>query len=149
MLYVFVVMEIGSRRLVHINVTSHPTAAWTLQQFREVLAAPHLYRFVLHDRDSIYSPWLDAAVTAMGARVLCTPVQTPQANAFCERLLGSLRRECLDFLTPLSEGTPAPVLSRVENALQPRPPSRESWPGASGVPTRASRAPNHRPSAPA
>ena len=117
MLYVFVVMEIGSRRLVHINVTSHPTAAWTLQQFREVLAAPHLYRFVLHDRDSIYSPWLDAAVTAMGARVLCTPVQTPQANAFCERLLGSLRRECLDFLTPLSEGTPAPDPSRVENAL--------------------------------
>jgi putative transposase len=51
--YVFVVMEIGSRRLVHVNITSHPTAAWTLQQFREVLAMPHAYRFVLHDRDSI------------------------------------------------------------------------------------------------
>ena len=101
--YVFVVMEIASRRLVHVNATDHPTAAWTLQQFREVLATPHGYRFVLHDRDSIYSPWLDTAVTAMGVRVLRTPIQAPQANAHCERLLGSLRRECLDFLIPLTE----------------------------------------------
>jgi transposase InsO family protein len=101
--YVFVVMELSSRRLVHINVTSHPTAAWTLQQFREVLAEPHAYRFVLHDRDSIYAPGLDAAVTAMGVRILRTPVQAPVANAACESLLGSLRRECLDFLIPLTE----------------------------------------------
>jgi putative transposase len=101
--YVFVVMEIASRRLVHVNVTSHPTAAWALQQFREVLTESHGYRFVLHDRDSIYSPWLDAAVTAMGVRVLRAPVRAPVANAVCERLLGSLRRECLDFLIPLTE----------------------------------------------
>ena len=102
-LYVFVALEVGSRRLVHVNVTSHPTAAWTLQQFREVLAAPHAYRFVLHDRDAVYAPWLDTAITAMGVRVLRTPVQAPRANAFCERLLGSLRRECLDFLIPFGE----------------------------------------------
>ena len=102
-LYIFVVMEIGSRRLVHVNITSHPTAAWTLQQFREVLAAPHAYRFVLHDRDSIYALWLDAAVAAMGVRVLRTPVQAPVANAYCERLLGSLWRESLDFLIPFGE----------------------------------------------
>ncbi len=53
-LYVFVALEIGSRRLLHVNATAHPTAAWTLQQFREILAEPHGYRFVLHDRDSIY-----------------------------------------------------------------------------------------------
>jgi transposase InsO family protein len=102
-LYVFVVMEVESRRLVHVNVTSHPTATWTLQQFREVLAMPHAYRSVLHDRDSIYSPWLDAGVTAMGVRILRTPIKAPRANAFCERLLGSLRRECLDFLIPFGE----------------------------------------------
>lgn len=100
---VFVVREVGSRRLLHITATSHPTAAWTLQQCREVRAAPRAYRFVLHDRDTIYSQWLDAAVTALGVRVLRTPVQAPQANAYCERLLGSLRRECLDFLIPLGE----------------------------------------------
>ena len=102
-LYVFVALEVGSRRLVHINVTSHPTAAWTLQQFREILTIPHPYRFVLHDRDSIYSPGLDAAISAIGVRVLRTPVQAPQANSCCERLLGSLRRECLDYLIPLGE----------------------------------------------
>ena len=102
-LYVFVALEVGSRRLLHVNVTSHPIAAWTLQQFREILAAPHAYRFVLHDRDSIFSPWCDAATSALGVRVLRTPVQTPTANAYCERLLGSLRRECLDFLIPFGE----------------------------------------------
>ncbi len=102
-LYVFVALEVGSRRLLHVNVTSHPTATWTLQQFREILPGPHAYRFVLHDRDSIYTPGLDAALTAMVVRVLRTPVQSPKANAFCERLLGSLRRECLDFLIPFGE----------------------------------------------
>jgi len=101
--YGFVVMELGSRRLVHINVTGHPTAAWSLQQLREVLAMPHPYRFVLHDRDSIHAPWLDAAVAAMGVRVHRAPVHAPTANACCERLLGSLRRECLDYPIPLGE----------------------------------------------
>lgn len=96
-LYVFVALEVGSRRLLHVNVTSHPTAAWTLQQFREVLPMPHSYRFILHDRDSSYAPWLDSALTAMGVRVLRTPVQVPVANVHGERLLGTLRREWLDF----------------------------------------------------
>ncbi len=99
-LYVFVALEVGSRRLLHVNTTAHPTAAWTLQQFREILAEPHGYRFVLHDRDSTYSPWLDAAVTAMGVRVLRTPFHAPVANPYAERLIGTLRRECLDFLIP-------------------------------------------------
>jgi putative transposase len=102
-LYVFVVMEIGSRRLVHFNVTSHPTAAWTLQQFREVLDNAQDYRFVIHDRDKIYCQDLDLAVRAMGVRILKTPVHSAQANCHCERLIGSLRRDCLDFLIPLNE----------------------------------------------
>jgi putative transposase len=102
-LYVVIAMEVGRRRLLHVNVTSHPTAAWTVQQSLEVLTEPHAYRFVLHDRDRIYSPGLDAAVTAMGVLVLRTPVQSPMANAYCERLLGSLRRECLDYLIPFGE----------------------------------------------
>ncbi len=103
-LYGFVAIEGGSRRLLRVNVTAHPSVAWTLQQFREVLAVPHACRFVLHDRDSIYSPWLDSAVTALSVRVLRTPVQSPMANSFCERLLGPLRREFLDCLMPFGEG---------------------------------------------
>ena len=100
---VIVSMDVGTRRLLHHNVTAHPTAEWTLQQFRETLPGDHAYRFVLHDRDSIFSQELDKAVTQLGVRVLRTPVRAPTANAFCERLGGSLRRECLDFLIPLNE----------------------------------------------
>ena len=59
--------------------------------------------FLIHDRDSIYSSAVDDAVAAMGLRVLETPVRCPQANAFCERLIGTLRRECLDWLILLNE----------------------------------------------
>ncbi len=52
-LYVFVAMEIGSRRILHTNVTAHPTAEWTIQQFREFLAFDHPYRFVIHDRECL------------------------------------------------------------------------------------------------
>jgi putative transposase len=102
-IYVFVMMEVGSRRLVHFNVTSHPTAAWILQQFREAIDNSQDYRFLIHDRDSIYSQELDVAVRAMGVKVLKTPFRSPQANSHCERLIGSLRRDCLDFLIPINE----------------------------------------------
>ena len=71
-LYVFVAVEIGSRRILHCNVTAHPTAEWTTQQFREVLADVHPYRFVNHDHDSIFSPSLDLMLNDFGVRVLKT-----------------------------------------------------------------------------
>jgi putative transposase len=102
MLYVFVVIEHASRRLLHVNVTAHPTAEWTLQQLREAVPSDHGYRFLIHDRDSIFSQSLDRCIGHLGLRVLKTPPRAPQANAICERLLGTLRRECLDFLIPLT-----------------------------------------------
>jgi transposase InsO family protein len=102
-LYVFVAMEIGSRRILHTNVTEHPTAEWTTQQLREVLEFDHPYRFVIHDRDSIFSAQLDATLRDFGVRSIRTPVRAPMANAYCERLIRTIRRECLDFLIPLNE----------------------------------------------
>ena len=102
--YVFVAIEVGSRRILHFNVIQHPTAEWTTQQFREFLAFDHPYRYVIHDRDAIFSSALDTSLTGFGVRVLRTPVRAPKANAFCERLIGTIRRECLDFLIPLGEG---------------------------------------------
>ena len=75
-LYVFLLMELGTRRILHQNVTPTPTADWTLQQFREALPGDHPYRYVIHDRDSIFSSELDKAVTAMGVEVLRTPVRS-------------------------------------------------------------------------
>jgi transposase InsO family protein len=101
--YVFVLMDHATRRILHANVTEHPTAHWTLQQLREAIPANHVYRFLLHDRDSIFSRALDQRVHNLGLKILKTPPQSPQANALCERLLGTLRRECIDFLIPLTE----------------------------------------------
>jgi transposase InsO family protein len=103
-LYVFVMMEIGSRRVLHYNVTAHPTAEWTLEQLREAIPSDHPYQFLIHDRDSIFSAGLDEELkSSFGLRVLRTPVRAPKANAYCERLIGTVRRECLDFMIPLNE----------------------------------------------
>jgi putative transposase len=103
LLYVFVVMEHATRRMLHANVTAHPTAPWTLQQLREAIPSDHRYRFLMHDRDNIFSQHLDQRIRHLGLRVLRTPPRTPQANAICERVLGTLRRECLDCMIPLTE----------------------------------------------
>jgi putative transposase len=94
---------VGTRRILHWNVTDHPTAEWTAQQFRMVVSGNQPHRFVVHDHDSIYSEGVDRTIAAMGLTVLKTPVRAPQANAFCERLIGTIRRECLDFMIPLNE----------------------------------------------
>ena len=74
-LYVFVAIEIGSRQILHCNITAHPTAEWTIQQFREFLPFDHPYRFVLHDRDAIFTARLDEALEGFGVRALRTPVR--------------------------------------------------------------------------
>jgi putative transposase len=102
-LYVFVVMEHASRRMIHVNATAHPSAAWTLQQLREAIASDHTYRFIIHNRDAIFSSEFDASVTGFGLEVIRTPVRSPKANSLCERLIGTLRRECLDWIIPLNE----------------------------------------------
>jgi transposase InsO family protein len=102
-LYVLVVMEHASRRIIHSNVTAHPTAAWTLQQFREAIPSDHIYRFIIHDRDAIFSTRFDASLAHLGPEVIETPVRSPKANSLCERLIGTLRRECLDWIIPLNE----------------------------------------------
>jgi len=104
LLYVFVILELGTRRILHCNVTAHPTAEWTLQQCRYSFSGEKPYRFLIHDRDSIFSKELDQELTqSFGVKVLKTPPQSPQANAFCERLVGTIRRECLDFVIPVNE----------------------------------------------
>jgi transposase InsO family protein len=103
LLYVFVVIEHESRRLLHANVTAHPTASWTIQQLREAIPVDHQYRILIHDRDTIFSKAVDQSVSHMGLYVIKTPVRTPVANSICERILGTLRRECLDFVIPLNE----------------------------------------------
>jgi putative transposase len=104
MLYVFVVIEHGTRRLAHVNVTTHPSATWTLQQLREVIADADDHKYLIHDRDSIFARHLDDSIRALGLMVLRSPLASPKANAICERVIGTIRRECLDWMIPMSEG---------------------------------------------
>jgi putative transposase len=102
-LHVFVIIEHRSRCLIHCNVTAHPTAAWTLQQLREVIGLQERYEYLLHDRDSIFASHLDESIATLGVRVLKSPPRSPTANSICERVIGTIRRECLDWLIPLTE----------------------------------------------
>jgi len=106
-LYALVFMEIGSRRVVFANCTAHPDAEWTVQQMRNVIwEAQELglpIKFLIRDRDSKFTAAFDTVASAAGITVLRTPYRAPNANAFLERLLGSVRREALDWLIILNE----------------------------------------------
>src|SRR5678816_4548110 len=102
-LYVFVLLDIGTRRVVHWNLTDHPRSEWTIQQFRDGRPLDGRYRVLVHDRDAVFAPAVDAALRSMSVQVLKTPVRAPHANAHGERLIGTARRECLDWMIPLNE----------------------------------------------
>ena len=102
-MYAFVLVEHGSRRLIHSNVTAYPTADRTRQQIRGAIPSVHQYRFLLHDRDCIFSADFDETIANFGIRPIRSPQKSPKTDAICERVIGTLRRECLDYVIPLSE----------------------------------------------
>jgi len=102
-LYAFVLIEHGSSQLIHTKVTANPTADWVRQQIREAIPSDHQYRLLLHDHDSIFSTAFDKSTTNLGIKPIKTPRQSPKANAICERVIGTLRGECLDYVIPLSD----------------------------------------------
>jgi transposase InsO family protein len=102
-LYVLVLLAHGRRELVHLAVTAHPTAAWVWRQVVEATAWGRRPRFLLRDRDAVYGGDFAERAVASGIETLLTPVRAPRANAVAERVIGTLRRECLDHLVVLSE----------------------------------------------
>jgi putative transposase len=95
-IYIFVIMELRKRRIIHIGVTESPTDEWTTQQLREATPCGEHPKYLIHDRDNKFGPQFSARATRSGIEEIQTPFRTPQANAFCERFMGSLKRECLD-----------------------------------------------------
>ena len=128
-LYVFVALEVGSRRLVHFNVTEHPTAEWTLQQLREALPGDSDCKFLLHDRHKTFSASLDEEVESWGIHILRSPVRMPTANAHCERLIGTIRRECLDYVIPFNSGHLRRILREWVSHYNAGRPHRSLGPG--------------------
>jgi putative transposase len=141
-LFAFVIVEIGSRRVVHVGVTRHPTDAWVAQQLREATSFGEAPRFLVRDNDRKYGPAFDRVATGSRIAVLRTPVRAPRANANCERFLGSVRRECLDHVLVLGEGHLRRVLQEYVayfNTARPHQGLGQAIPGDSGpaLPSRS------------
>ncbi len=103
-LYGFVVLDHGRRRILHVAATFNPTAAWTIQQLREAFPYDTAPRYLLFDRDSIFSRAVVKFVEAMGTKPVRTAYRSPWQNPFVERWIGSCRRELLDHVVALNEG---------------------------------------------
>jgi transposase InsO family protein len=97
-LYVFVVLAHDRRRILHFNVTAHPTAEWTAQQLREAFPFEQLPRYLLRDRDAIFGQDFRRQLPDMGIEEVLSTPRSPWQRAYIERVIGSIRRECLDHV---------------------------------------------------
>jgi len=95
-LFAFFIIELQSRKVIHVHVTRTPTDLWAAQQLREATPYGERPRYLIRDNDHKFGPSFARVAITTGIKVLRTPYRTPQANAICERFLGSVRRECLD-----------------------------------------------------
>ena len=102
-LFAFFVIELATRRVVHVGTTRHPTDAWVAQQLREATPFGQHPRYLVRDNDGKFGATFARVAAASGITILRTPVRAPRANTACERFLGSVRRECLDHLLVLGE----------------------------------------------
>jgi putative transposase len=102
-LYVFLVLAHDRRRILHFGVTAHPTAEWTVQQLREAFPWETAPRYLLRDRDRIFGADFVQEVEAMGIKQVLSAPRSPWQRAYVERVIGTIRRECLDHVIVLSE----------------------------------------------
>ena len=102
-LYVFIVLSHDHRHIVHFNVTAHPTARWTAQQMVEAFPFDSAPRYLLRDRDAIYGEKVRRRIKSLGIEEVVTTPRSPWQNPFCERVIGSIRRDCLNHVIVLNE----------------------------------------------
>jgi putative transposase len=139
---VLVFIAHGRRELVHVNVTANPTAAWIWRQLIEATPWGHKPRHLLRDRDAAYGCAFRRRAQRIGSDAIATPVRAPRANAVVERVIGTLRRECLDHLIVLDERHLQSVLSefvryynedRPHRTLGLQRPQQRARPGAGPI----------------
>jgi len=118
-LFAFFIIELKSRKVIHVGVTRSPTDAWTAQQLREATAFGVGPKYLIRDHDAKFGMGFARVVWTSHIEILKTPYHAPRANAVCERFLGSVRRECLDHLLILHEKQLEPRPQCVCRLLQP------------------------------
>ncbi len=102
-LFVLVILSHDRRKIIHFNVTAHPTAAWTARQLLEACGMDDAPRYLVRDRDGIYGNQFSRQARALGIREVMTAPRSPWQNAYAERVIGSIRRDCLDHVVVLGE----------------------------------------------
>ena len=123
-----------------MNVTRHASATWTLQQLREVIGDTDNHKYLIPDRDSIFAKHLDDSIRALGVEVLRSPISSPKADAICKCVIGTIRRECLDWMIPMSEAHLPAMLREWVTHYNGRRPHSALRPGVPVPPaTRGSR----------
>ena len=142
-LFVFVVLAHDRRRVVHVNVTDAPTAQWTAQQLVEAFPWDTAPRYLLRDRDAVYGAVFSSRVQALGIHEVKTAPRSPWQNPYVERLIGTLRRECLDHVVVLNDDPPASPAARLPHLLPQRPNTPLPGQGRPGAQTGG--APRSRP----
>jgi transposase InsO family protein len=103
LLYVLVIVRLARRELVRINVTAHPTAEWIAQQITEAFPWTEAPRYLLRDQDGIYGAAVTRRLRALGIRDKPIAAGSPWQNGYAERMIGSIRRECVDHILVLGE----------------------------------------------
>ena len=102
-LYVFLILSLDRRRIVHFNVTSNPTADWTSLQLIQAFPFDTAPRFLIRDRDSAYGPKVIDTLEFLDIEQVVTAPRSPWQNGYCEQVIGTIRRECLDHVIVLNE----------------------------------------------
>jgi putative transposase len=103
-LYCFVVLSLDRRRVLHFDVTAHPTAGWTTQQITEAFPYDSAPRYLMRDRDSIYGDEFQERIECLGIEEVVSAPRSPWQNPFIERMIESIRRECLNHVIVINEG---------------------------------------------
>lgn len=103
-IFVFLVLEYQRRKVLHFGVTEHPTAEWAAQQIVEAFANRDAKRYLIRDRDASYGSEFRRRIQSLGMKEVITAPRSPWQNGFAERLIGSIRRECLDHVVVLNQG---------------------------------------------
>lgn len=135
-LFAFFIIELKSRKVIHVGVTRFPTDAWTAQQLREATPYGQTPKYLIRDNDRKFGARFARVAATSGIEMLTTPYHAPRANAICERFLGSVRRECLDYLLILHEKQLYRVLHAYVtyfNRARPHQGIQQQVPGRDGI----------------
>jgi len=100
---VFLVLSNDRRQILHFNVTEHPTAQWTARQLLDACGFDEIPKYLMRDRDAIYGEYFRRQAKTLKIEEVVTPPRSPWQNPYAERVIGSIRRECVDHIIVLGE----------------------------------------------